>query len=128
MEILELSSNTISVIKAIYLKQLAAIKINNDTFEYFKISKGMRQGCPLSPLLFIMAIEFLLIRVREEQNIKGLKIKEHQYKIRAFMEDLVFILEEPLTSIPNTIQVIEEFKKIAGFYLNQNKCKLLLKI
>lgn len=40
---------------------------------------------------------------------------------------MVFIFEDPLKSIPKTIQVIEEFGKVAGFYLNQSKLKLLFK-
>lgn len=77
MRKLELGQNAI---QTIYQNQSAAIKINNDTSNYFKIAKGTRQGCPLSPLLFIMVIEFLLIKIREDLNIKGLKFKEHQYK------------------------------------------------
>lgn len=100
---LELGQNAISAIQAIYQNQSAAIKLNNDTSKYLKISKGTRQGCPLSPLLFIMVIEILLIKIREDQNIKGLKIREHQYKTRSFADDLVFILEKPVESIARMI-------------------------
>lgn len=127
MKKLDLGQNALNTFQAIYQNQSAAIKINNDTSNYFKISKGTRQGCPLSPLSFIMVIELLLINIREDQNIKGLKIKEHKYKARAFADDLVFILKDPSSSIPRTIQVIEEFGKVAGFYLNQKKSKLMLK-
>lgn len=127
MRKLDLAQNALNAVQAIYQNQSAAIKINNDTPNYFKICKGTRQGCPLSPLFFIMVIEFLLIKIREDQNIKGLKIKEHKYKTQAFADDLVFILEDPLNSIPRTIQAIEEFGKVAGVYLNQKKSKLTLK-
>lgn len=72
--------NMINAIEAIYQDQSAAIKINNDNANYFKILKGTRQGCPLSPLVFIMAIEILLIKVRKDQDIKGLKYRDYQYK------------------------------------------------
>lgn len=53
--------------------------------------------------------------------IKGLKYRGYEYKVRAFADDLVFILEEPKNSLMKTIKEIEAFGKIAGFYLNKSK-------
>lgn len=91
MRKLELGSNVTNAIQAIYQNQSAAIKINNDTSNYLKIFKSTRQECPLSPRLFIMVIEFLLIKIREDESIRGLKYKGYQYKTCAFADDLVFI-------------------------------------
>lgn len=76
-------------------------------------------------LLFILIIEFLLIKIRGNKKIKGLKHKGFEYKVRAFADDLVFILEDPKNSLIETIQEIEEFGEIAGFYLNKTKSKVL---
>lgn len=72
-----------------------------------------------------MVIEFLLIKIREE-NIKGLRHNRYEYKVRAFAHDLVFILENPINSVSNTIQEIKEFGELAGFYLNQKKIKTFI--
>lgn len=127
MNKLELGPKITKALQVIYKNQAAAFKVNNDTSTYFEISKGTRQGCPLSPLLFIMVIEFLLIKIREYENIRGLRYKGFHYKTRAFPDDLVFILEDPLSTIPKVIQAIHEFGQLAGFYLNLNKSKQLLK-
>ena len=42
--------------------------------ETFNIQKGIRQGCPLSLLLFVISVEILAIKIIQESNIKGFKI------------------------------------------------------
>lgn len=127
MEELDLGNNFINAISAIYQKQRAAIRVNNDITNSFNVEKGTRQGCPLSPLLFILVIEILLIKVREVKEIPGLRYRGWEYKTRAFVNDLVFILEDPLETLTKIVQVINAFGNLAGFYLNQSKSKILLK-
>lgn len=62
--------------KAVYQDQQAALCINKD-LEKSKVRKGTRQGCPLSPLVFVMVLEVLL---REDKDVKGLKLKGFPYK------------------------------------------------
>lgn len=55
---MEMGKQITKALKAIYEGQNANLIINDMT-EYFKIEKGTRQGCPLSPLLFILILEIL---------------------------------------------------------------------
>lgn len=48
-------------IKGIYNSQKTRLIINNELSEWIQVNKGTRQGCPLSPLLFILVLETLLI-------------------------------------------------------------------
>ena len=43
----------------------------------FSVERGIREWCPLSPLLFIVAVEILAIKIRKSSGMEGIKIGEH---------------------------------------------------
>lgn len=114
-------------INKIYSKQSMEIKINNELTESCLVQKGTRQGCPLSPLLFIVVLEILLKNVQKDEDIKGIKTKNYQFKYRAFADDIVFFVLDPEKNFLKLFRKIEEFGQYAGFYINKNKLKILLK-
>jgi hypothetical protein len=58
----------------------------------------MRQGCPLSPLLFNTVLEFLARAVRKEEEIKGIQIGKEIVKISLFADGMILYLKEPKNS------------------------------
>jgi hypothetical protein len=62
----------LSSIKAIYDKPTANIILNGENLKPFPLNSGTRQGCPLSPLLFNIVLEFLARAIRQEEGIKGI--------------------------------------------------------
>uniref|UniRef100_A0A670HP09 Reverse transcriptase domain-containing protein n=1 Tax=Podarcis muralis TaxID=64176 RepID=A0A670HP09_PODMU len=114
-------------IQAIYSEQKAKLIVNNVVTEEFKIEKGTRQGCPLSPLLFISVLEVLLNMIREDRLVQGIQVGVKQYKLKAFADDLVLTLQEPESSTKRVLELIHEFGRVAGFKLNKLKTKVLEK-
>uniref|UniRef100_A0A670JNS3 Reverse transcriptase domain-containing protein n=1 Tax=Podarcis muralis TaxID=64176 RepID=A0A670JNS3_PODMU len=114
-------------IQAIYSNQHAKLVINNNITDRFKIEKGTRQGCPLSPLLFILVLEILANKIRSKPEIKGIKIGLKEYKLKAYADDLMLSLEEPQESMGKALEILEEYGKLSGFKLNKTKTKMLTK-
>jgi hypothetical protein len=61
---------------------------------FFKPSRGLRQGCPLSPYLFVIIVEVLAQSICLNQRINGLNINNNKYKICQYADDTCFFLAD----------------------------------
>ena len=71
----------LNIIKAIYYKSTANIVLNGEKLKTFPLRSGIRQGFPLSPLLFKIVLEVLATAIREEKEIKGIQIGKEEIKL-----------------------------------------------
>ena len=62
----------LNIIKAIYDKPTANIVLNGEKLKPFPLRSGTRYGCPLSALVFNIALDVLATAIREEKEIKGI--------------------------------------------------------
>ena len=74
------------MIKAIYSKPVANITVNAEKLEAIPLKSGTRQGCPLSPYLFIIVFQVLARAIRQQKEIKGIQIGKEEVKISLFAE------------------------------------------
>ena len=69
-----IQSPHLNMIKAVYSKPVANIKVNGEKLEAIPLKSGTRQGCPLSPYLFNIVLEVLARAIRQQKEIKGIRI------------------------------------------------------
>nr|KAF6425236.1 hypothetical protein HJG59_009279 [Molossus molossus] len=81
----------------------------------------MRQGCPLSPLLFNIVLEVFATAIRQEEKIKGIQIGKEEVKLPLFADNMILNVENPKDSIKNLLDSINEFGKVAGYKINVKK-------
>ena len=68
---------------------MSSCVINNGlSSSSFNLERGVRQGDPLSPYLFVVAIEILTISLRLNDSIKGIKIDDDETKFLAYADDI----------------------------------------
>lgn len=71
----------LDIIKAIYEKPTANIIFNGEKLKGSLLRSGTRQESPLSPILFNIDLEVLVMAVREEKEIKGMRIGKEEVKL-----------------------------------------------
>ena len=98
-------------IEVFYNDATSCISNNGYLSNFFKIKRGVRQGCPLSPYLFILGIELLSYAVKTHEGIKGLNICNEEVKDTLFADDATFTLDGSEDSFRNIIYLFDEFKK-----------------
>ena len=80
----------------------------------------MRQGCPLSCILFILCAEIMSNRIRNNVNIRGLNIGHSIHKLKQFADDCTCFLRD-ITSIYTLIETVQGFSLCSGLKLNADK-------
>ena len=86
------------------------------------MEKGIRQGCPLSALLFILSVECLSIKLRMSKNIDGIKIGDTEIRVLQYADDTTLTVSNN-SSIVQALQIIHDFTVFSGLKLNMEKCE-----
>lgn len=91
---------------------------------FFKIERGVRQGCPLSPYLFILCVEVLSMHVITNRIIKGIFIGHNQAKILQYADDTVLFLDKSETTLCEAIRLLKDFSLASGLTISMSKSDL----
>ena len=94
------------------------------TPEYFKLSRSIRQGCPISALLFLLVAEIIAIHIRQNEDVEGIKISDIEYKINLMADDTTMYIVN-LTSLTNAIKCFKKFEMCSGLKLNIGKTEII---
>ena len=114
----------ISWVKLLYASPQASIRTNDVQSDYFHLHRSTRQGCPLSPLLFAIAIEPLAIKLHSHPNISGILRNNMELKVSLYADDLLLYVSDLPISVPAVLTTLKAFGQISGYKLNLNKSEI----
>ena len=120
LEKFNFGKNYIKWIKILYNQPKIAIKNNGWISKSLKMSRGIRQGCPVSSLLFVIAIEIMAIKIRNDENIHGFTFNNELHKLSQYADDTTLTLSD-MMSVPYAIKCINTFCQYSGMKLNVEK-------
>ena len=108
-----------------FYKNVSSCILNNGFFsESFLLERGVRQGDPLSPYLFVAAVEILAIAIRSDSNIRGVKVGNEETKILAYADDMTATLSD-ISSLERLLAVLNAFERCSGLKMNLKKTKAM---
>ena len=83
-------------VNTLYENSQSKVMNNGWVTDPILLSRGLRQGCPLSPYIFILVAEILANKIRLNENIKGITIDGFEHKLSQYADDteVIMIFEE----------------------------------
>ena len=102
------------------------ILLNKVLTTKYELLRGVRQGDVLSPIIYILSLEPLLEKIRQDTSITGLHIPNKGIqKLLAFADDTNFFVNTKI-SIENIMRTFQHFGNASGSLINVNKTKIMV--
>ena len=121
LEFLNFGTDFRKYVKLFYTDIQSCVCVNGKYSEYFDILRGVRQGDPLSPYLFLICAEILAQMLRENQQIKGLKIGDMEAFLSQFADDTAVFMDGTEESFNQCIRNLSYFAEMSGLSINFQK-------
>ncbi len=112
------------IIRMLYNDINSSVLLPFGTCSRFEVKRGIRQGCPASPLLFIMSAEILAILLKNCEDVQHLNVMGHSFIVSQLADDTTLFLKNE-AQIPKALEVISSFSESSGLHLNLKKCELM---
>ena len=122
-EVLELFGFGVSFcswVKILYKDISSCIMNGGNSTGYFDIKRGVRQGDPLSPYLFLLAIEILAHTVRKDKVIKGFCFGNYEVRQILYADDFTLFVKDA-RSVDRLKYIFGEFEEVSGLKVNKGK-------
>ena len=117
--------NLINMIKVLYQDISACVTNNGHQSEFFKLGRGVRQGCPLSPYLFVLTGQLLNLFIKFKSRIEGIIIDGVDYTISQFADDTSLAVICNMKNIENCFSALKKVQQVSGLKVNENKTEAL---
>ncbi|CAJ0966526.1 unnamed protein product [Ranitomeya imitator] len=117
-----------SYVRLMYFDIHSLVLVNGWKTDPFPVLSGVRQGCPLSPLLFVCVIELFAEAIRQNGEIRGITApgpERHEVKCSLYMDDVtVFCADRG--SVDALVQTCEMFGQASGVKVNCGKSEAMI--
>ena len=112
LECLGVPPKAMNIIRAIYNNNSCYIRVRGEDYGGFAMNGGVRQGCPLSPILFAVCVDIIL---------RKLELHFGDSICRAFADDIALVITDWMRQGPGLQTLFAEFANISNLHLNVDK-------
>jgi retron-type reverse transcriptase len=85
------------------------------------LEQGVPQGDVLSPYIFNIAVEFLLMKITHTNTIEGVKFARWEYRAETYADDTTIFIKRTEENLRNLVKIITDFSKISRLHANLDK-------
>lgn len=127
LETFNFGTNVIHWIKILYKNPIFRLKNNGWISRTCQMHRGIRQGCPISALLYLFVAEILSDKIKNNGLINGFTVKNSEKEIKNIQhaDDMTLSLKN-IDSLKQAIKTIDIFCKLAGSKINLSKTECIL--
>ncbi|GKE20707.1 RNA-directed DNA polymerase, eukaryota, partial [Tanacetum coccineum] len=119
----------VNEVQSAFVADRGSVIVNGSPTEEFQIYKGLKQGDPLSPFLFILVMESLQVsfqRVVDAGMLNGISLDPSLYLSHMFYaDDAIFVGQWNESNINTIVHILDRFLRASGLRINMSKSKLL---
>ena len=119
---MEIPDNLTCLLRNLYAGQEATVRTRHGTTDWFKIGRGVHQGCILSPCLFNFYAEYIMQNARLDEAKAGIKIAGRNVNNLRYEDDTTLIAESK-EELKSLLMKVKEENEKAGLKLNIQKMK-----
>ena len=100
-------SSLVAWFRLFYSDNSSCVQNNGWASDFFALSRGVRQGCPSSPYLFLLCVEIVGSAVRNDNEIRGFKVLDTESKISQYADDRTLILNGSESSFSRSLSLLD---------------------
>ena len=112
-------SSMLKWLNLFYCHPESCVLNNGWASDFFEIQRGVRQGCPLSPYLFVLSVEILAKAIQENTSIKGIFVNNREIKLSQYADDTTLILDGRKESLIASLTLLDDFYEVSGLKLDK---------
>ncbi|KAF1323645.1 Rxlr effector protein, partial [Globisporangium splendens] len=113
----------VDLVRRMHSDTTAQYLVNGEVSREWEVKSGIRQGCPLAPLLFIVAAEILALAVQQDPHLEGIRVTRsgaEPHLISTFVDDSAVFLKQG-KQLPRLMQLLSEFGQQSGLHVQPTK-------
>ncbi len=114
----------VKCVKTLYKEISTCVTNNGHASSFFTPQRGIRQGCPLSALLFLLVVETLSLAIKKKKSISGIEIEGTEFKISQLADDTTLFLKDT-NSLREALNLLGKFSIGSGLQINRDKSEAI---
>ncbi|VFQ89348.1 unnamed protein product [Cuscuta campestris] len=129
MELLSFPHQFVNWVKQCITTPTYSIQLNGEDYGYFQRKRGIRQGDPISPLLFVLIMEYLSRLLQQLKHNKLFRFHPMCGTLKlinlCFADDLIVVCRADENSIQCVMKVLHKFQRTIGLSINKAKSQII---